>query len=75
MCRTIYLFTKIAYRYALLVQYDVSILSKGKGVERVSAYRAQEFLRVYDVLRRELIVDDLIAAQPKFSADYMNRED
>ena len=35
---------------ALLVQEDVSVLSKGKGVGMVSAFWAQEFLRVYDVL-------------------------
>ncbi len=58
---------------ALLVQEDVSVLSKGKGVGIVSAFWAQEFLRVYDVLRGELIEDDLIAAQPGFSAEYMKK--
>lgn len=33
----------------------------------------QEFMRVYEVLREELLVDDLIAGQPKFSADHMRK--
>ena len=33
----------------------------------------QEFMRVYDVLREDLLTDDLIADQPKFSADYMRK--
>ena len=33
----------------------------------------QEFMRVYDVLREDLLRDDLIADQPKFSADYMRK--
>ena len=30
-------------------------------------------MRVYDVLREDLLKDDLIADQPKFSADYMRK--
>ena len=33
----------------------------------------QEFMRVYDVLREDLLKDDLITDQPKFSADYMRK--
>ena len=35
----------------------------------------QEFMRVYDVLREELLADDLIAGQPSFSAEYMGKVD
>lgn len=30
-------------------------------------------MRVYDVLREDLLKDDLIADQPKFSANYMRK--
>ena len=33
----------------------------------------QEFMRVYEVLREELMADDLIAGQPSFSAEYMKK--
>ena len=33
----------------------------------------QEFMRVYDILREELLADDLIAGQPSFSAEYMRK--
>jgi len=34
---------------------------------------SQEFMRVYEVLREELLDDDLIAGQPSFSAEYMRK--
>ena len=30
-------------------------------------------MRVYDILREDLLKDDLIADQPRFSADYMRK--
>ena len=30
-------------------------------------------MRVYEVLREELLADDLIAGQPSFSAEYMKK--
>ncbi len=35
--------------------------------------RLQEFMKVYDALREELMSDELIAGQPSFSAEYMRK--
>ena len=47
-----------------------SMNPKGDDVRVTSM---QEFMRVYDVLREDLLKDDLIADQPRFSADYMRK--
>ena len=48
-------------------------INKSQGGKDRRVALMQEFMRVYDVLREDLLKDDLIADQPKFSADYMRK--
>ena len=48
-------------------------VNKSEGGYNCRVTFVQEFMRVYDVLREDLLTDDLIADQPKFSADYMRK--
>ena len=53
--------------------YKTMQLNKPEGGRDRLIALMQEFMRVYDVLREDLLKDDLIADQPKFSADYMRK--
>ncbi|CAL5218960.1 g713 [Coccomyxa viridis] len=55
------------------VHSGVRIDTNGSHADGKSPNNKQEFMRVYEVLREELMADDLIAGQPSFSAEYMKK--
>ena len=56
---------------ALTTNYEN--LGEEEGGATYKSCAVQDFMKVYEILREELLTDDLIAGQPSFSAEYMRK--